>query len=587
MKHRNYALALSPLCALLASPAVHAQTAAAIGPTITVRPVAKGVQLTQEVTPVGATGGPLVVTIVRINTKEAGVGFEAALGQDRVWGTDPTFGREIVSTMVSRHKAVAGVNAGFFPFMGNPIGLHIQNGELVTEPQRSRSSFYLDKKGVPHIRAFGFAGEVRNTKTGEMLPLSGMNRKPAANGDTLLLFTPTFFDKTLRAPGRTETVISTGKTPLTASREFKATPAPVTLDGQTPLAPRTMVLSGSGVGADFLKRAADAKQALSIRATVTPLPNPAETAAPLVETSDIKEAVTGAVRLLTNGQITLRVAEEGMGQDFSTTRHPRTAVGITKSGDVVLVTVDGRQKELSRGASLMELANLLLKAGAVDAVNLDGGGSSACVVRGLVVNSPSEGKERPIADALLVRAKPLPKSKNTTTARMQTPREPLQTGETWNLANGALYPKGSDGIWGTRGGVGFVFQNGKYVAQRPGKGEVAFAPADGSPALSTPMTIVGAGIGDAADFMAKLTLTPDTENPLKATLTVRVANAEGDPLVSEPVSIAVSGGKADDATATTDRTGTARLNITWEAAGTRSITVSSPAKRFNTNTLRP
>jgi hypothetical protein len=63
--------------------------------------------------------------------------------------------------------------------------------------------------------------------------------------------------------------------------------------------------------------------------------------------------------------------------------------------------VDGRQKA-SAGMSLSELAEELQRMGAVEALNLDGGGSSTLVVRGEVKNRPSDGKERPVGDAILV-----------------------------------------------------------------------------------------------------------------------------------------------------------------------------------------
>ena len=577
------AIALAPAHAQMPAPQTGTPAGAAANRTVT-RPVASGVTLTQQIVGGGAPDGPLVITLLRVDPKAAGVQIEAALGQDKVWGNDPTMGRESVSAMVSRHKAIAGVNAGFFPFMGNPLGLHIQNGEIVTEPIKNRTVFYVDRKGVAHIRAFGFSGSVRNTITGETLPLSGLNRKASVVGDALLLYTPLFQDKTLRDAKRTETILPTGKKPLTGDRDFVGLPTPAANGGQTPLQSGTMVLSGAGAGADFIKRAADAKQMLSVRLNVIPLPNADETVAPPVQVADIQSAVTGAPRLLTNGKITIRLKEESMGVEFSTTRHPRTAACIAKNGDVLLVTVDGRQR-ISRGVSLPEFADLLLKVGAVDAVNLDGGGSTVAVVRGMVINSPSSGAERPIADAILVSAKNLPSPKKlrfVLPAAQATGAITLATGETRRFAP----TETAEGIWGTQGGVGFVYQDGNYLAQRPGKGVVSFAAPDGKTHFSIPVTVVGAGIGDAAGFTAKLALVPEVSggtNPLRTTLSIHIANAEGDPLSNEPVALTVTGGKPDAPTVSTDAKGNAQIGITWDATPIKekSVLVSSPAKRFN------
>lgn len=87
---------------------------------------------------------------------------------------------------------------------------------------------------------------------------------------------------------------------------------------------------------------------------------------------------------------------------------PRTAVGVTRTGEVLLVVVDGRQRGWSRGVSVIEFARLMRDLGAVTALNLDGGGSSEMVVEGEVVNRPSDGRERHISNAILVLPGPDP-----------------------------------------------------------------------------------------------------------------------------------------------------------------------------------
>jgi len=83
--------------------------------------------------------------------------------------------------------------------------------------------------------------------------------------------------------------------------------------------------------------------------------------------------------------------------------HPRTAAGITGDGALLFVVVDGRQAA-SRGATLNDLARLMRDLDAVEAVNLDGGGSSTLVVQGQLVNRPEGGRqEREVATAIAVR----------------------------------------------------------------------------------------------------------------------------------------------------------------------------------------
>ena len=83
--------------------------------------------------------------------------------------------------------------------------------------------------------------------------------------------------------------------------------------------------------------------------------------------------------------------------------HPRTAVGITSSGKIIFMVVDGRRSGYSVGMNLVQLANEMKKFGAVEALNLDGGGSTTMWIRGKgVVNRPSDGGERSVTNALLL-----------------------------------------------------------------------------------------------------------------------------------------------------------------------------------------
>jgi exopolysaccharide biosynthesis protein len=77
-------------------------------------------------------------------------------------------------------------------------------------------------------------------------------------------------------------------------------------------------------------------------------------------------------------------------------RHPRTAIGVDAAGFLYLLVVDGRT-EKSVGMTLPELQVYVAQMGLTNAINLDGGGSSTLVLRGTLMNVPSDGKERPVA----------------------------------------------------------------------------------------------------------------------------------------------------------------------------------------------
>jgi ABC-type multidrug transport system ATPase subunit len=133
-------------------------------------------------------------------------------------------------------------------------------------------------------------------------------------------------------------------------------------------------------------------------------------------THKLKEALNVADRIavLRRGQVVGEVDPK------NATRHPRSILGVNAAGDRLwLVTIDGRQKGYSEGASFAESALILQALGAANAINLDGGGSTALVfrdpVRGpQVLNRPIQsgipGTERPVATHIGVFTKAKPKT---------------------------------------------------------------------------------------------------------------------------------------------------------------------------------
>lgn len=116
------------------------------------------------------------------------------------------------------------------------------------------------------------------------------------------------------------------------------------------------------------------------------------------DTDKIKHAVSGGSMLVAEG-------ERAEFTHNITGRHPRTAIGFTEDGTLLLVAVDGRQNN-ALGMSQEELSDLMIELGAVYAMNCDGGGSTTLVARPegqfdlAVKNSPSGGSMRAVSAAL-------------------------------------------------------------------------------------------------------------------------------------------------------------------------------------------
>ncbi len=116
-----------------------------------------------------------------------------------------------------------------------------------------------------------------------------------------------------------------------------------------------------------------------------------------------QDIVGGAGLLIRDGLDVEDWSIERFNQGFAENRHPRTMIGTSADNTIWLVTVDGRQPEQSVGMTLVELRALARRLGLVNALNLDGGGSTTMWVQGQVLNRPSDPTgPRKVSDALLV-----------------------------------------------------------------------------------------------------------------------------------------------------------------------------------------
>ncbi len=119
--------------------------------------------------------------------------------------------------------------------------------------------------------------------------------------------------------------------------------------------------------------------------------------------NDVAEAVGASNYLVKDGKI----YDDGTGSYYNS-RHSRTAIGLTDDGRLVMMVLDGRQEPFSCGGTLREIAQIMLEAGCVVAVNLDGGGSTTFAAKQegddkiTVVNSPSDGYARSVSSSIMI-----------------------------------------------------------------------------------------------------------------------------------------------------------------------------------------
>ncbi|HEX8850975.1 MAG TPA: phosphodiester glycosidase family protein [Gemmatimonadaceae bacterium] len=357
------------------------------------RVVAPGVTLRRVVRP----EGPWVIHALAVDLGNRELAVQAERACDRLTG------RERPSAISKRLNAsgmevLAAINAGFFDLEGGSgatVGNVVVEGEIAqasgatngAAPRRRpvRSQLAIERDGRPVIARFTLSGTVR-TPRGRW-PIAALNEPPAADAVTL------YTDWSQRPPRVPATMRAVSVPLALESRSGDTLRYRVVADGPDTARATSErgLLVGTGAAAAKVAALRPADRVTAV-ATLTPDGTP-------------RALVTGWPAIVRDGRSLMETLDslEGASTAFATTRHPRSAVGISRGGDtLLLVAVDGRQAA-SVGMSLAELARTMLGLGAWNALNLDGGGSTALVVRDSVVNTPSDPTgERAVGDVLLV-----------------------------------------------------------------------------------------------------------------------------------------------------------------------------------------
>ena len=298
-------------------------------------------------------------------------------------------GRETVTSMQKRASAsatVGGVNADLFTWNeGLPSSIYMESGVLTTPPHSKRSSVGITDDGRLVVERVEMLGTWQGLS--QRRPLNGLNQRPGPQG--VSLFTPAWGSATPAAQGTVE--ITLGSLPPAAPfTDLTGTVTAAKPGGGTPIPPGGGVLVGRGASAGRLAAEAPVGQEVTARLVLRP------------QWSGVVDAVGGGPIIVRNGQPVFRALEQFTSTQLSL-RNPRTAVGQRADGRILLVAVDGRRPGYSAGMTNFELAQMMVRLGAVTASALDAGGSTTMAFDGKLLNRPSDpGGERAVADGLFV-----------------------------------------------------------------------------------------------------------------------------------------------------------------------------------------
>jgi hypothetical protein len=327
--------------------------------------------------------------------------------------------REKTTELAAIERAKVALNGGFFVFdaaagaEGDPAGAGVYRGRLQSEPIGDRPVLVLRDRGRhTDIVRPSWSGSVR-LPSGRTSSLDGLNRVPGlirncggtfddlptwrplhdvtcTDDDELVMFKPAFGPTTPSGAGAEAILDRSGRVvTVLGSRGTALRPGQRSLQGTGDLAPAVAAL----------RPGARVRVRTSLRYHGRPLARPGTT------------VINGGPLLMRDGAVHITQRRDGMHQPDNPSfdygwvlqRNPRTFAGTDPRGRTLLVTVDGRQLgEL--GLSIPETASVARSLGMTEAINLDGGGSTAMVIRGSLISHPSDASgERAVGDAIVIR----------------------------------------------------------------------------------------------------------------------------------------------------------------------------------------
>jgi hypothetical protein len=285
---------------------------------------------------------------------------------------------------LSGTATTVGINGDFVRADGRPSGVWLGGGLLGQSPLASRSSIGIDLAGTLHVDRVKLFGTWQGT--GQRRTLTGLNAPPSP-GQTVL-FTSTYGPRTPVVAGAAEAVLGAFP-PAAPNTDLAGAVTAVAAGGGEPIPPGGAVLMAAGGAAAKLQAEARIGAAIHTRLGLQPA------------WDGVTAGLGGGPVLVRNGKAVFRSLED-FTNDQVGSRTARGAVGQLADGRIVLVAVDGGRPGYSAGLTSFELAQALVRLGAVTAAGLDPGDDVTAAFDGRLLNRPSGRVERAVKEALLV-----------------------------------------------------------------------------------------------------------------------------------------------------------------------------------------
>lgn len=308
---------------------------------------------------------------VRINIVELSTDVNSNLMVEPAIASDVLASRSKISNIAQRENAIIAINGGYFkPQTGVPLGTLMINKKVYTGPIYDRVAMGIFDDNYEMARVKLKAKVITNIGD---LNIDNINQPRMLSTHTIV-YTRDWGETTPISPKYgAQLVVDNGKFVKLTQERVK-------------IPENGFVIIGPIKRLEAISAAKRFRLELNI--------NP--------EWKEVNHIISGGPYLVRHGEVFVDMTAQKLASIGG--RNPRTAIGYTKNKHLIMLTADGREGA-SVGLTLMELAQLMKEFGCVDAMNLDGGGSTVMYVQGKVVNKPVEQGGIPLSHTLMVSLK--------------------------------------------------------------------------------------------------------------------------------------------------------------------------------------
>ncbi|MDD3150522.1 MAG: phosphodiester glycosidase family protein [Candidatus Gastranaerophilales bacterium] len=311
-------------------------------------------------------GKPAIINIVTINPQINETVIKPSFGNGYLYDV------RSVKEFARLENAVLGVNASYFkPDNGVPLGLSVIDNKILTGTLFDRVSFGVTSNNRFKMAKVSLEGKI--LIDAKELKLHNINQ-PILSKKDFSVFTAEWGAKTLETSEAYVHIAVENNT----VKEIKRSCIEIPKNGFVIVGPHK-----------YIPQELNSNSVISYETELSPK-----------DWSNVKYAVAGGPYLVKDGK--KFVDKQNFSNNFLSTKAPRTAIGYTKAGILIVVTVDGRQKDISYGVTIKELAQIMYDIGAYNAMNLDGGSSTQMVLNNKIINKPTVKGGARVTNALLV-----------------------------------------------------------------------------------------------------------------------------------------------------------------------------------------